>query len=88
MGTQKNRLNETVLLSTQNTCLNGWISKYLQFYAYFSCLSKPMEGEKERRDRDGERERRGKERREREMERERKRPVMQPFGNMTLPGGL
>ena len=22
MGTQKNRLNETVLLSTQNTCLN------------------------------------------------------------------
>ena len=49
------------------------------------CLSKPMEGEKERRDRDGERER---EREERERERKRKRPVMQPFGNMTLPGGL
>ena len=25
VGTQKNRLNETVLLSTQNTCLNGWL---------------------------------------------------------------
>ena len=24
-GTQKNRLAETVLLSTQNTCLNWWI---------------------------------------------------------------
>ena len=34
MGTQKNRLNETVLLSTQNKCSNGWIRKYLQF-----CLS-------------------------------------------------
>ena len=27
VGTQKNRLNETVLSSTQNTCLNWWISK-------------------------------------------------------------
>ena len=27
VGTQKNRLNETVLLSTQNTCLNWWIRK-------------------------------------------------------------
>ena len=33
MGTQKNRLNETVLLSTQNTCLNWWVRKKLQFYA-------------------------------------------------------
>ena len=27
VGTQKNRLNETVLLSTQNICLNLWIRK-------------------------------------------------------------
>ena len=27
VGTQKNRLNETVLLSTQNKCLNWWIRK-------------------------------------------------------------
>ena len=27
VGTQKNRLNETVLLRTQNTCLNRWIRK-------------------------------------------------------------
>ena len=27
VGTQKNRLNETVLLSTQNTCLNGRLRK-------------------------------------------------------------
>ena len=33
VGTQKNRLNETVLLSTQNTCLNWWVRKQLQFYA-------------------------------------------------------
>ena len=25
VGTQKNRLNETVLLSTQNKCLNRWV---------------------------------------------------------------
>ena len=31
VGTQKNRLNETVLLSTQNICSNGWIRIYLQF---------------------------------------------------------
>ena len=28
-----NRLNETVLLSTQNICLNWWVRKYLQFYS-------------------------------------------------------
>ena len=39
MGTQKNRLNETVLLSTQNICLKLWVRKYLQFYAEFFCLS-------------------------------------------------
>ena len=33
MGTQKNRLNETVLLSTQNIFLKLRVSKYLQFYA-------------------------------------------------------
>ena len=40
MGTQKNRLNETVLLSTQNRCLNLWVRKYLQFYAQKLCLFK------------------------------------------------
>ena len=42
MGTQKNRLNKAVLLSTQNTCSNGWIRIYLQFYTQNFCLSKPM----------------------------------------------
>ena len=35
MGAQKNRLNETVLLSTQNKFLYQWIRKYSQFYAHF-----------------------------------------------------
>ena len=39
MGTQKNRPNETVLLSTQNTCLNTWVRNYLQFYTENFCLS-------------------------------------------------
>ena len=34
MGTQKNRLNETVLLSTQNTCLSWWVKKYKCSYKY------------------------------------------------------
>ena len=42
VGTQKNRLNETVLLSTQNICSNWWIRKYLKFYSQNFCLSKPM----------------------------------------------
>ena len=42
MGTQKNRLNEMVLLSTQNICLNVWVRKYLKFYAENFCLSKPV----------------------------------------------
>ena len=39
VGTQKNRLNERVLLSTQNTCLNWWVRKQLQFYANKISLS-------------------------------------------------
>ena len=35
MGTQKNRLNERVLLSTQNICLKLWVRKNLQLYADF-----------------------------------------------------
>ena len=35
-------LNETVLLSTHNICLNWWIRKYLQFYAQKICISKLM----------------------------------------------
>ena len=42
MGTQKNRLNETVHLSTQNISLNWWVVKYLQFYTQIFCLSKPV----------------------------------------------
>ena len=43
MGTQKNRLKETVLWSTQNTCFNRWIRKYLHFYAQKrNWLSWPM----------------------------------------------
>ena len=38
LDTQKNRLNETVLLSTQNTyAKNLWVRKYWLFHAeYFS----------------------------------------------------
>ena len=39
VGTQKNRLNETVLLSTQNTCFNWLVRKYLQFCARKVSLS-------------------------------------------------
>ena len=42
MGTQKNRLDETVLLGTQNICLKLRVRKYLQVYAQKLCLSKPM----------------------------------------------
>ena len=37
MGTQKNRLNETVLLSTQNIWSNCWV-----FYAQTFCFTGPM----------------------------------------------
>ena len=39
---KKNRLNETVLLSTQNTCFNWWVRKYSQFYAHKISLSGSM----------------------------------------------
>ena len=39
VGAQKNHLHETVLLSTQNTCLILWLRKYSQFYAHcFVCI--------------------------------------------------
>ena len=37
-----NRLNETVLLSTQNVSLNRWVTTYLRFFAEFFWLSKPV----------------------------------------------
>ena len=40
MGTQNNRLNETVLLSTQNICYKVLVRKYSDFYAEYFCLSK------------------------------------------------
>ena len=39
--TQKNRLNETVLLSTKNICWKLWVRKYLQFFAENFCIPKP-----------------------------------------------
>ena len=40
VGSQKNLLNERVLLSTQNICQKLLVRKYLQFYAENFCLSK------------------------------------------------
>ena len=40
VGTEKNRLNEMFLLSTQNTCLNRQIRKYLVIKMF--CFSGPM----------------------------------------------
>ena len=42
VGTQKNRFNEMVLLSTKNICYKLYLRKYLQFYAEIFCLPKPM----------------------------------------------
>ena len=42
VGTQKNRLDDTILLSNQNIYLNWWVRNYLQFYTHMFCLSKPM----------------------------------------------
>ena len=42
MGTQKNRLNETVLLSSQNMFKLMGKKFFLQFYAEIYCLSKPV----------------------------------------------
>ena len=39
VGAQKNRLNETVLLHTQNICLNGWVRNKCQFYAKHICFN-------------------------------------------------
>ena len=39
---KKNRLDETVILSTQNICFKLRVRKYLQFYTENFCLSKPM----------------------------------------------
>ena len=44
VGIQKNCLYETVLLSTQNTCLNEWVRKLLKSYANKISLSGSMEG--------------------------------------------
>ena len=38
MGTQKNRLNETVILSTQNVCYYWWVRKHSQFKAHYFYL--------------------------------------------------
>ena len=40
MGTQKNPLNERVLLRIQNIRKKLWVRKYLKFYAENVCLSK------------------------------------------------
>ena len=42
VGTQKNRLSETVLLSTHNTCLDLPIRKYWQFYEKKISLSESI----------------------------------------------
>ena len=42
VGTQNNRLKETVLMSTLNTCLNKWVRKKLKFYANKISSSGPM----------------------------------------------
>ena len=47
MGTQKNHLNETVLLSIHNLWQNWWIRKYSHFYSNFFfvfCLSSLLSG--------------------------------------------
>ena len=44
VGTQKNQLDEMVLLSTQNICKKLWVRKFLQIYAENFCLSKPTTG--------------------------------------------
>ena len=41
VGTNKNRLNETILLSTQNTCFYGLVRILLQFYVK-NALSETM----------------------------------------------
>ena len=43
VGTQKNCLDETVLVSTHNICWKLWVKKYWQFYAENVCSSKPVD---------------------------------------------
>ena len=43
VGTQKNHLDETVLLNTQNTCLNGLVRKLSQLNAQKLSFSRPMD---------------------------------------------
>ena len=60
MGTQKNRLNKTGLLSTKNKCLNGQIRKNTEFYApkfvfsYFSAKTYVVGTQKDCLNRDNE----------------------------------
>ena len=44
VGTQKKRLNETVILSTQNVCYDCLVRKKLHFYLFLKkfCLNGPM----------------------------------------------
>ena len=42
MGTQKNRLDETVLLTTQDLCLNQWPRNYSHINAQKVCLTGPI----------------------------------------------
>ena len=42
VGTQKNSLNETFFLSTQNICLKLWVRTNLLFYDANFCLSNPV----------------------------------------------
>ena len=39
VGTHKNSLNETILLSNQNICQNWLVSKYSKVFAKKLCLS-------------------------------------------------
>ena len=43
VGTQKNRLNETVLLSIKTTSLNQWRRKHSHFYAQKRRFTGPMQ---------------------------------------------
>ena len=45
MGTQKNCLNETILLGTQNICKKLWVKEYKKIYTEHFCLSKPVKKE-------------------------------------------
>ena len=44
VGTQKNRLNKAVLLSTQNICYKLWVRKYLHFFSDFLFVNLNLTG--------------------------------------------